>query len=120
MDGSNDRSNADFQDRKDASKHFENIEQDSTELKGEKQNGVAEFVARPDVTIETFALVDKNKVLRKMDLRLVPMLTLLYLLSFLDRGNIGKVLLQNNDQPVLTRLVAQEMQRSRVFKRIYI
>jgi hypothetical protein len=28
-----------------------------------------------------------RKVLRKVDKRLLPMLTLLYLLSFLDRGN---------------------------------
>lgn len=36
-----------------------------------------------------FSDVDGKKVLRKMDLRLLPMLALLYLLSFLDRGNIG-------------------------------
>lgn len=30
--------------------------------------------------------VDEKKVLRKLDLRLIPTLTLLYLLSFLDRG----------------------------------
>ncbi|CEJ82055.1 hypothetical protein VHEMI02146 [[Torrubiella] hemipterigena] len=33
--------------------------------------------------------IDTNKLLRKMDIRLIPMLALLYLLSFLDRGNIG-------------------------------
>jgi hypothetical protein len=36
-----------------------------------------------------FSNVDEKAVLRKMDLRLLPMLALLYLLSFLDRGNIG-------------------------------
>ncbi|KAG4422013.1 hypothetical protein IFR04_004872 [Cadophora malorum] len=36
-----------------------------------------------------FSHVDEKKVLRKMDIRLLPMLALLYLLSFLDRGNIG-------------------------------
>jgi hypothetical protein len=36
-----------------------------------------------------FSNVDEKKVLRKMDMRLLPMLALLYLLSFLDRGNIG-------------------------------
>jgi MFS family permease len=40
-------------------------------------------------TLESFAHLDKKKILRKMDLRLIPMLALLYLLSFLDRGNIG-------------------------------
>ena len=33
--------------------------------------------------------IDPKKVLLKMDLHLIPMLALLYLLSFLDRGNIG-------------------------------
>ncbi|KAI4088239.1 MAG: hypothetical protein L6R37_008229 [Teloschistes peruensis] len=33
--------------------------------------------------------VDPRRVLLKMDLHLIPMLALLYLLSFLDRGNIG-------------------------------
>ena len=36
-----------------------------------------------------FGNVNEKKILRKMDLRLLPMLALLYLLSFLDRGNIG-------------------------------
>ena len=35
------------------------------------------------------AEVDPKKVLLKMDLHLIPMLALLYLLAFLDRGNIG-------------------------------
>jgi hypothetical protein len=33
--------------------------------------------------------VDEKKILRKMDIRLLPMLSILYLLCFLDRGNIG-------------------------------
>ncbi|KXJ96059.1 major facilitator superfamily domain-containing protein [Microdochium bolleyi] len=43
----------------------------------------------PETTLESFKHIDEKKVLRKMDLRLIPMLALLYLLSFLDRGNIG-------------------------------
>ncbi|KAE9368163.1 high-affinity nicotinic acid transporter [Stipitochalara longipes BDJ] len=38
--------------------------------------------------------VDPAKTLRKMDLRLIPMLAALYLLSFLDRGNIGNAKIQ--------------------------
>jgi len=34
--------------------------------------------------------VDEQKLLRKVDLTLIPWLSLLYLLSFLDRANIGK------------------------------
>ncbi|QKX59618.1 uncharacterized protein TRUGW13939_06755 [Talaromyces rugulosus] len=33
--------------------------------------------------------VDEKRILRKMDIRLLPMLSILYLLCFLDRGNIG-------------------------------
>lgn len=36
-------------------------------------------------TAERFAHLDEKKILRKMDMRLIPMLTLLYLLSYLDR-----------------------------------
>ncbi|PGH15077.1 hypothetical protein AJ79_02603 [Helicocarpus griseus UAMH5409] len=39
--------------------------------------------------IINFGGIDERKVLRKMDLRLIPIMTLLYLLCFLDRGNIG-------------------------------
>lgn len=34
--------------------------------------------------------VDERKLLRKIDLALIPWLSLLYLLSFLDRTSIGK------------------------------
>lgn len=33
--------------------------------------------------------LDEAVILRKMDIRLIPMLSILYLLAFLDRGNIG-------------------------------
>lgn len=32
---------------------------------------------------------ETKRILRKVDLRLIPMLTLLYVLSFLDRSNIA-------------------------------
>jgi hypothetical protein len=35
--------------------------------------------------------IDKQKVLRKMDLRLIPIVTVLYLFSFLDRGWVQAV-----------------------------
>lgn len=38
---------------------------------------------------ELYPDVDEKKLLLKMDLHIVPMLAILYLLSFLDRGNIG-------------------------------
>ncbi|KAE8138877.1 major facilitator superfamily domain-containing protein [Aspergillus pseudotamarii] len=37
----------------------------------------------------TYSAEMENRVLRKMDLRIIPMLAVLYLLAFLDRGNVG-------------------------------
>lgn len=42
-----------------------------------------------DGTSNQFGHIDRKKLLTKLDLRLMPIVTLLYLLSFLDRGNIG-------------------------------
>lgn len=42
-----------------------------------------------DLDEEDFSDIDQKKLLRKLDLRLLPLFTILYLLSFLDRGNIG-------------------------------
>lgn len=54
-----------------------------------EQAHIQALALAPGVTRETFAHLDEKKILRKMDIRLLPMLALLYLLSFLDRGNIG-------------------------------
>lgn len=45
-----------------------------------------------------FSHINTKKVLRKMDWRLIPNLALLYLLSFLDRGNIGNAKIQGLTQ----------------------
>jgi len=56
--------------------------------KSERIHAIDAMATAPGVTRETFAHIDEKKLLRKMDLALLPMLTLLYLLSFIDRGNI--------------------------------
>jgi hypothetical protein len=63
---------------------------------GKAKNNKAGEVARidklataPGVTAASFRHLDEKKILRKIDWHLIPMLALLYLLSFLDRGNIG-------------------------------
>ena len=50
---------------------------------------ISALATAPGVTRASFAHLDEKAILRKMDIRLIPMLALLYLLSFLDRGNIG-------------------------------
>ncbi|KAE8149947.1 major facilitator superfamily domain-containing protein [Aspergillus avenaceus] len=37
----------------------------------------------------TLSREEEDRILRKMDIRIIPMLAALYLLAFLDRGNIG-------------------------------
>ncbi|KAH8726485.1 major facilitator superfamily domain-containing protein [Phaeosphaeriaceae sp. PMI808] len=57
--------------------------------KSEEVARIDALVTAPGVSMASFAHLDEKAILRKMDLRLIPMLALLYLLSFLDRGNIG-------------------------------
>ncbi|GKZ26503.1 hypothetical protein AbraIFM66951_002584 [Aspergillus brasiliensis] len=42
--------------------------------------------------------INERKLLRKMDLHIMPMLTLLYLFSFLDRGNIGNARIEGMEE----------------------
>lgn len=73
----------------------------STRRDSEKHRGVhAPFVHKDkhdpewDGSDVDFSHINTKKVLRKMDIRLIPNLALLYLLSFLDRGNIGNAKIQ--------------------------
>ncbi|KAF2151645.1 MFS general substrate transporter [Myriangium duriaei CBS 260.36] len=47
------------------------------------------LAADPDISFDTFAHINTSKLLRRIDLHIIPMLTLLYLLSYMDRSNIG-------------------------------
>lgn len=46
----------------------------------------AENIYRPDVDTSG---IDERKLMRRIDWHVVPWLAVLYLLNFLDRGNIG-------------------------------
>jgi len=70
--------------------HFPDI----SPLPDEKVIYDAEFMAAHG----DFSHIDSKKVLRKMDLHLIPMLALLYLLAFLDRGNIGNARIEGLDK----------------------
>ena len=43
-------------------------------------------IYRPDVDVST---VDERKLMRKIDWHIVPWMSVLYLLSYMDRANIG-------------------------------
>lgn len=46
------------------------------------------------VSVENPTGINDKALLRKLDLKLLPPLTLLYLLSFLDRSNVGNARLE--------------------------
>ena len=47
--------------------------------------------------------IDERKLMRKIDWHVVPWLALLYLLNFLDRGNIGNARVSSSVMAVLVR-----------------
>ncbi|GEQ72381.1 hypothetical protein JCM33374_g6068 [Metschnikowia sp. JCM 33374] len=49
-------------------------------------------------TSEKFCHIDEKKLVRKIDLHLLPLFIVLYLLSFLDRGNIGNAKIEGLDK----------------------
>ncbi|ETW87358.1 major facilitator superfamily [Heterobasidion irregulare TC 32-1] len=55
-------------------------------VEGEAVPALSSGVFRPDVDTSS---IDERKLMRKIDVRLIPWLALLYLLAFLDRGSIG-------------------------------
>jgi hypothetical protein len=53
-----------------------------------KENGDVEAAPAAPVATEIDPVIEK-RVRRKLDLHIVPLLSALYLLAFLDRSNIG-------------------------------
>ncbi|CAD0114203.1 unnamed protein product [Aureobasidium uvarum] len=51
--------------------------EDKNMTKDEKITAIDAIAEDPSVTLESFAHLDINKILRKIDMRLVPMLTVL-------------------------------------------
>lgn len=62
--------------------HVETIPPSGT-LNDLEQHGIAEN------HLPRYGDEETTRILRKVDLRLLPVLTLLYIISYLDRGNIG-------------------------------
>lgn len=62
----------------------------SPEQKGWKSNSPAASSHAPEDQVN----INEKALLRKLDLRLLPPLTILYLLSFLDRSNVGNARLE--------------------------
>ncbi|KAE8314554.1 major facilitator superfamily domain-containing protein [Aspergillus transmontanensis] len=60
---------------------LENVAESSLEAVDEKR--------RHEEALPTYDVEMENRILRKMDFRIIPMLAVLYLLAFLDRGNVG-------------------------------
>ncbi|KDQ27206.1 hypothetical protein PLEOSDRAFT_1113357 [Pleurotus ostreatus PC15] len=60
----------------------------------EKENHLSSRPSSPPLTPPTLTEAQQKKLWRKIDARLMPILCLMYLFSFLDRGNIGNARLQ--------------------------
>lgn len=73
----------------DDERHVNSIKSDSPNGDMKTEDVVPE--AEPN-----FSHIDETKTLRKMDVRLLPVLTILYLLSFLDRGYGAATILTPN------------------------
>ncbi|KAI0321126.1 MFS general substrate transporter [Amylostereum chailletii] len=69
-----------------ASAKYEDDKGDDTNLQDVQDQVESTDVYRPEVDVSR---VNERKLMRKIDLRLVPWLSLLYLMNFLDRGSIG-------------------------------
>ncbi|CAG8179825.1 unnamed protein product [Penicillium salamii] len=74
---------------KPSTQQFEDAIEKSPYSAESKMNGISADAEGSSLGPPSFEGVDEAAVLRKMDIRLIPMLSMLYLLAFLDRGNIG-------------------------------
>ncbi|THH33543.1 hypothetical protein EUX98_g636 [Antrodiella citrinella] len=70
----------------------ESVVQDTKLVSVRSREQLDDTVYHPEVDISS---VDERKLLRKIDWHVVPWLAVLYLLNFLDRGNIGNARLYN-------------------------
>lgn len=65
------------------------VELDKNSVVQLEQVHTGSLTAEEAVFLASFSDEQKKVVLRKVDWRLVPMLLVLYLISFIDRANIG-------------------------------
>lgn len=66
----------------------EDLEKEAAHAEVTHQNG--NLTAEEAAFLAGFSDEQRKVVLRKVDWRLVPVLLILYLISFIDRANIGK------------------------------
>lgn len=72
----------------------------SKELSNLENQTTAEHdsVILPTAADDAFDPVDGRKIIRRIDFRLIPLLAFLYMLTFLDRVNIGNARLWNMER----------------------
>lgn len=68
-----------------------------------KQGVVSDVEPISSEEVEDFSDINDKKLLRRMDIRLIPLFTVLYLLSFLDRGNIANAKIEGLAQDLNLR-----------------
>lgn len=62
-------------------------QKDKWEISHEKNDASTSTPGASDIAVEEQTEINEKALLRKMDMRVLPELTILYLLSFLDRSN---------------------------------
>lgn len=60
-------------------------------LEDKDRYSIDEIEGHVAVEQNSFSEEDKKRILRKVDLRVVPLLSFLYLVSFIDRGNRERI-----------------------------
>lgn len=68
-----------------------------TESDADEKQAESKFNDQTDDDWEDFSDIDEKKLIRRIDFMILPVFTILYLLSFLDRGNIGNAKIEGLD-----------------------
>ncbi|CAI4213988.1 unnamed protein product [Parascedosporium putredinis] len=64
----------------------------------EQEEGMADTMTAEERFVDSFPEKQKKKLLRKMDLHIIPCLILLYLMSYIDRANIGNAKIEGMNE----------------------
>ncbi|BGP35902.1 hypothetical protein JCM10296v2_007754 [Rhodotorula toruloides] len=90
----------------DVEKHFPQEEKIAAAEHLERVSSSGEGDGHVKLPSRMFTPAEEKKLYRKVDLRIMPILSLLYLLSFMDRGNIGNARLEGLEKDL--KLTSQQ------------
>ena len=85
---------------------------------GEKMNEPTVLDPKEEDPVSTMSPQETRALLRKIDLRVIPILAMLYFLSFLDRGKLKLSYLFFTSPETHANQATSEMPKSRAYRRI--